>query len=498
MNILDSALALVAPEFALRRAQARLGLALVRGYDAAATGRRARPVRARGTSADAEVLPALARLRNECRELVRNNAHAGRIVDIWAGNIVGTGITPHFRTGDAALDLRAQELWDRWSEQCDADGVTDFYGLQTLAVRAMVESGESLARRRLRRVGDRLPVPLQLQLLEADRLDSSRDRAVGPRTVGGIEFDALGRRVAYHLFLEHPGAALGTSLRSQQVEAADLAHLYRRDRPEQVRGAPWLARTALRLRELQEWDDATLARAKIEACMALLVTRPTNGASPLGRASTDKDGKRLEEIEPGMISYLQPGEEVTTIAPTGSSSYEPFALHHLMAAAVGAGVTADQMTGDLRQANYSSLRAGKIEQRRLVDQIQWQVVIPQFCAPVMRWFLTAAQVGGALPDETKLPDGVRYRADWVPPRHEPIDPAKDIKADIAAARAGFEPWQEIVARYGYDWRNVIDQAREFAAAMDDGELKFDTDPRAPAPVETPDPAAVAEAAEAKD
>lgn len=454
-------------------------LTALRGYDAAASGRRARPVRPKGTSSDAELLPVLSRLRNEARELVRNNPHAGRVVEIWTANIVGAGIVPRFRTGDAELDRKAQEAWRRWCDQCDADGMTDFYGLQTLAVRAMVESGEVLGRQRVRRAKDGLAVPLQIQLLEADRLDGMRDRATGPRTVGGIEFDELGRRQAYHLFDEHPGAPLGTSVQSKPVPAAEIAHLYRRERPEQVRGTPWLARTALSLRQLQEWGDAALTRARTETALAMIVRRPGGGANPLTRSSTDANGKRIETLEPGMIAYLEPGEDISTLQPTGNSAFEPFAIHHLMAAAVGAGVTFDQLTGDLRQANYSSLRAGKVEQRRLVEQIQWHVVIPLFCAPAMRWFLEMAQVAGV------LPEGVEYRVDWGPPRHEPIDPAKDIKADIAAVRAGFEPPQDVAARYGYDWRDTIEQAAEFFGAADAAELKFDTDPRQPAPAEAP-------------
>lgn len=455
---------------ALKRAQARAALGLMRGYDGAATGRRTSNWLAKGTSADAETLPALSRLRARSRDLVRNHPHAARIVDIWAANIVGTGIIARFRTGDEALDNRAQDAWRRWADQCDADGVTDFYGLQTLAVRSMVESGESLARQRARRVRDGLAVPLQIQLLEADRLDTLRDRSTGPRVVGGIEFDGLGRRVAYHLYQDHPGAPLGTSVASAPVPAAEVAHLYRRDRPEQVRGVPWLARSMVRLRELQEWDDAALVKAKIEACLGLIVTRPSGGASPLGKQSTDADGKRIEALEPAMIAYLQPGEEVSTLQPSSSSSYEPFALHHLMAAAIGCGVTFDQMTGDLRQANYSSLRAGKIEQRRLVEQIQWQVVIPQLCQPVMNWFLAAAQANGVLPADRD------FTVDWVPPRHEPIDPAKDIKADVTAIAAGLEPQQEVIARYGYDWRDLIAQAAEFQATATKAGLKFEASP----------------------
>jgi lambda family phage portal protein len=449
-----------------------------RAYDAASTGRRTQNWLATNLSADAEVLKALSKLRARSRDMVRNDPHAGRVVDIWTANVVGCGIVPRFRTGAQDLDRKALDLWQAWAEQCDAEGRTNFDGLTALMVRSMVEAGEALCRRRNRQLGDGLAVPLQLQLLEPDYLDTSRDSvtAQGGQTIGGIVFDALGRRSGYHLFRSHPGGfGARAAANSTLVPAADIVHLLRQERIGQNHGVPWLARSLLRLRELQEWDEAALVKAKTEACIALVVTRSGAGSTPLAPASTDPNNpnRRIETLEPGMVAYTQPGEEVTTVQPSGSSSYEPFALHHLQAAAVGAGLTHDQLTGDLRQANYSSLRAGKIEQRRLVEQIQWHCVIPQWCQPVMRWWLDQAVTAGQLP-------AASYRVDWVPPRHEPIDPAKDIKADVTAIAAGLEPQQEVIARYGYDWRDLIAQAAEFQAEAAKAGLKFDSSP-APEP-----------------
>ena len=54
----------------------------------------------------------------------------------------------------------------------------------------------------------------------------------------------------------------------------------------------------------------------------------------------------------------------------GGGSHAAFARRSLEAAAVGTGLTYDQVAGDLTAANYSSLRAGKIEFRRLCEQVQ--------------------------------------------------------------------------------------------------------------------------------
>ena len=240
---LDRAIGAVAPRTALKRVLARQSFeAITRGYDGAAKGRRTDGWRTSATSADAEVAIAGALLRDRMRDLVRNNPHAAKAVSALVNNIVGSGIIPRAASGNEKIDAQANKLWANWSAQCDADGQLDFLGLQTLACRQMIEAGEVLLRRRPRRPNDGLDVPLQLQLLEADMLDSGRngDLADGGRIVQGVEFDPIGKRRAYWLFAQHPGdnsVSLKRRIDSLASPASDIVHLYEKQRT-QVRGAP--------------------------------------------------------------------------------------------------------------------------------------------------------------------------------------------------------------------------------------------------------------------
>ena len=118
--------------------------------------------------------------------------------------------------------------WGATSAQAMADGY--WLGLSRLIVRSIVESGEVLVRFRERRVEDGLAVPLQLQLLEPDHLDSSKTEELsnGGYILQGIEFDALGRRRAYWLFPSHPGENRGRALVSRPVPARQVLHLFER------------------------------------------------------------------------------------------------------------------------------------------------------------------------------------------------------------------------------------------------------------------------------
>jgi lambda family phage portal protein len=164
-----------------------------------------------GTGANAEIARALHRLRDRSRDLVRNNPYATKAVQALVSNMVGTGLQPRARAETPEIARLADRLWLQFSTQCDADGLTDFAGLQALVVRSLVESGEVLVRFRDRRIEDGLTVPLQCQVLEADHLDSwkNEDLPDGGFILQGIEFDPIGRRRAYWLFSRHPGETRG-------------------------------------------------------------------------------------------------------------------------------------------------------------------------------------------------------------------------------------------------------------------------------------------------
>ena len=90
--------------------------------------------------------------------------------------------------------------WPYFVEACDTPQRLDFYGMQALILRTMAESGESIVRFRPRLTQDNLRVPLQLQLLEADFLDHARTMGtVNGHVMQGVQFDLLGRRIAYPL-----------------------------------------------------------------------------------------------------------------------------------------------------------------------------------------------------------------------------------------------------------------------------------------------------------
>jgi lambda family phage portal protein len=490
MALIDTLLAGIAPGWALRRARARLALdQLSAMYEGAAINRRTRGWRADRRGPNAEVRPAMKLLRDRSRDLVRNNPFASAGLDLVVSYQVGAGIMPRSKTGDIDLDAQVDALWTAWADRADLSERTDLYGLQALLARGRCESGEALAQMipltatEARRRGT--PVPLALQVIEADHLDETYDggmRGAAPVIRQGIEFDPSGvRAVAYHIHRQHPAEidsffGPGGPIERIRIPADRMIHLFRQDRPGQIRGVPDLAPVMTRLRSLDELEDAALEQAKVQACLAALIVSqagPSSGPLEGGAAGADEaaeDG--VKSLYPGMMERLLPGEDVRYLQPTGAGGFNELARHQLHAIATGWGLTYDLLTGDLSGANYSSLRAGRLAFKRRLERLQWHVLVPAMCEPIWRAFIDAAVRVGALP---MRPGG--YPASWSPPVFEMVDPLKDALAIQKQMRLGLLTFGQAVGQMGHEPRRQAAEIAEWNEIMDDGGLILDGDPR---------------------
>jgi lambda family phage portal protein len=488
MNMLDRAISYLAPQTAARRATARKKMELmesVRLYDGAGFGRRTQNWFTRSTSADQEIAAGAQTLRNRSRDLVRNNPSAARIMSIWTNNLIGDGIMPRAVTGNEEMNEKINELFEKWSKRCVSDNVVDFYGLQSLAVREMVEGGEAFIRRRWRRQPDGVTLGFQVQLLEAEYVDVTQTSYLpGSKNyvVNGIEFDAIGRRRGYWMHAQHPGnPTLNPNFRQGPafVSAADVCHLYEPQRV-QTRGVPWMAPIIMSLKDVDEYNHAEIIRKKIEACVVGIVIPGDNEVPDLGltetdgesgAAITDSDGNPIERFEPGMIAYAHGGKEIKFNNPAISAGTEMYLRTQYRRIAAGARVPYELLTGDFSQSNFASGRMGLLDFRRMVSALQWQVVIPQMCQPIWEWFIEGAKLTGEIPMDLEV--GV----EWNPPEFEAITPIDDSKADLMDVRMGKRSLAEVIAKTGRNPRTVLKEIQETNKLLDDMGIILDSDPR---------------------
>lgn len=446
---------------------------------ASTTGARAKSWRTSSAGPNAAAVQNLPLLRSRARDAIRNDPWAKTAIARLVSNTIGNGIQAHPQHPNDAVRKMQKQLWEDSCEEIDADDLFDMAGVQTLAARAFFSDGEVLVRRQLRSPREGFAVPMQIRLLEGDLLPMEKNEIVpgGGEIVNGVEFNMDGRRVAYHLLQRHPGEygrASTANMQTVRVPADEIAHVFLALRPGQVRGVPELSTVLLRLKSLDNFDDAVLFRQEVSNLFVGFVTKPPAEPGMMGDPITggatgyDVDGfSPVVSLEPGSMQELAPGESVTFAEPPGAGTdYGPFVRQQLMAAAASVGMPYEVLTGDLRDVSDRVLRVILNEFRRSIEQIQWNVFIHQFCRKVWRWWVDACALSGAMP----MADYYRRRRDylrvrWVPQGWPYIHPVQDVTAKRMEIRSGLASRTGAVLSRGddpeqVDQENAADLARE--------------------------------------
>lgn len=430
-----------------------------RAFEAASPRDGWRPRRA-GASANADHQADAAILRSKARALVQNVPYIAASLRGLVSATVGTGILPR-ATGNEAARINA--LLAQWSDVCDADGRLDLPGLIALAYRTAEQDGEALVRLRPRLASDGLPVPLQLQLLEVDWIDSHRTQAVGNnRVINGIEYDALGRRVAYYLWDSHPGdTSMARSMRAQsrRVDASEIIHLYAPERPGQGRGFTRFASVIARVRDLQLYEDAEISRKNLETRLAVLYSgdpdQLRNPSDDPASRPVEASAADLGDLPSGGVTQLPSGASVTVVEPKAAGGYVDYVKQQLHVIMAGIGVPYEIGTGDMSEVNFSSARVRRLDFQREVEQVQWLTLVPRLLKPLYRAFIDAAVLSGRLRETD-------YRCDFSFPKWAYVNPEQEIKADTAEIAAGLATPSEKLRQRGYNPADVFaEMKRDF-------------------------------------
>lgn len=423
-------------------------------------------------SANSDLRMDLEALRARSRDLANNNDYARKFLQMVETNVVGPDgfilrslAAKPDRTPDQTDRNAVEEAFAGWSAagQCDTTGSYSFADMQRLLLRAIARDGEAL----VRRIRDRrLPFGYRQQLLDIDRLDTkyNDELASGNIISMGVELDSVGQPVAYHLLTRHPGDTLrgGTaaSVKRERVPAADIFHLFRPDRPEQTRSAPWMHTAMTRLNMLGGYEEAALVAARTGAAKMGFFTSPDGDPLPVSDGQDDT-GEFVTDADPGTFGVLPKGYEFQAFNPDyPTANYDVFVKSCLRGIASGLGVAYNTLANDLEGVNFSSIRSGTLEERD-----NWMVIqkwfVGAYLIPTFNDWLEAALLNGAIvaPNGFALPAGKLYKFKahtWQGRRWSWVDPLKDIEASLAAIRAGLNSPQQVAAQMGMDLDDIME------------------------------------------
>lgn len=435
-------------------------------------------------SGDAQVKKAYKIVAARCRDQAENNPLIAGGLRRICDNVVRSGIMPKFkfRKKDGSLDREANAAWRklflRWSRYCEVTGHESYGGTQKLGLKHMWTDGQYF----IHRVWDTSRpgiVPLRLELLEFDQLDPMVDGVLDSGNLArkGIEYDASGRPLAYHLFDHHPGdyLALGRRTSSRRIPASEIVHVWERGRISQCSGIAWLVAVVMEAYRMDEFRHITQDGARTQAAFVAFLKSAMPGFTlgaglGLGGQATPTLGgdtgttEAPTEIKSNIVQPLPPGTDVTMNAPAQpGANYEPFTKDSARYQSAGIGMSFEAYTNNYTDASYASARSGSLEER-LSYRGQQQFMEEQVNRKVVAWFIEAAVLAGlaptAMPGYAKDPDLYHEMAEGQYPGWHWVDPNADAKAAEKLLELKLETRSNLSAQRGTDWYETMSDRRE--------------------------------------
>lgn len=411
--------------------------------------------------------------RGRARAMASNNDHARNFVRIFTRNVVGPsgfGLQVHALRPDGTIDQldssAIETAFAQWAKrgQCEVTGRYSLLDLQTVVARHLARDGEIL----IRRVKNTSLFGYQLQLIDPALLDDSYN-VMGPygwRVCMGVEMDDWGKPVAYHL--RHAVDRANTQRYS--VPAGEIWHLFLTEEVGQARGIPPMVAPMIRLNNLGEYESSALVAARIGASKMGFFTKAEEDGTDAGAfadvtgASDNSPGEFSSSVEPGQLDVLPEGWDFKSFDPDyPHQNFESFVSASLKSIAAGLGTSYSTLTGDLSQTNYSSIRAGLLEEREEWKLLQnW--LIDVWLAPMFSEWLPEAIVSGQL--NLPLVKLAKFDAAvWQPRRWDWVDPLKDLNAKVRALEAGLTSPSEVIRETGRDPETVWRQLEQDVARL---------------------------------
>jgi lambda family phage portal protein len=347
-------------------------------------------------STDAEVRANIRLLRARARDLVKNNPWCVGFIDELKNNVVGeVGIMLQARVKTqargavkpklaSATNKEIERAWKEWGhhETASASRRLSLVDLEDLAIETIATDGEAFVRRL---DGFDNDFGYALQFVDADLVDENfnRPRGAGVNEIRmGVELDSFGAEVGFHVWNRYSSDNTGVPRRHVFYSVAEMLHLFVPFRPNQTRGITWFAPILTSVRHLDGYETNELVATRASAAkMGFIVNKSPEAISSFEPPKKGAGPKKMD-TQPGLITELFPGQEFQTFDPTHpSTAYEMFTSTVLRAIARGLKVSYLTLTGDLRQANYSSMRAGLLPERDRWRKLHgWMA--EHFCRPV--------------------------------------------------------------------------------------------------------------------
>ena len=502
------------------RWQARAQMAIAGGYTAADRTRRVNQKGyRRELSAASAISPDLIALREDSQEMERNNAIAGGALALNVTKVVGKGLYPKAQIDRQALGLddAAADAWEREAEreyrlatntrEIDLERGLSLDQMQAVVFLRTLADGDILINLpRKARPGS--PYKLKLQMIEAARLCNPEFVPDTRRRCAGVEVDADGAPITYHVCSQHPGNArrvmaqgaekpVWSPLKAFDSGGRPLAlHLFDKRRPGQPRGVPYLTPVLELIKQLGRYTDAEVMAAVVSSFLTVVITNddpqpegildpaPTAG-NPDGTIAGQEDATGIE-LGSGTVVELTGNKTINTVNPTRpNTAFDPFVISILRQIGMALELPFEVLVKHFT-SSYSAAR-GALEEAWDYFMRRRHWLAQSFCQPVYEAVITEAIALGRLQAPGFFADPLLRMAwlgaTWHGDAPSSLDPVKEITAAEKRINLRLTTRSEERARLvGGDWEAIVPQISREEQALRAAELiPEQTAPKTPSP-----------------
>jgi lambda family phage portal protein len=421
-----------------------------------------------------EIQMDLRTLRARSRQLARDSAWVSGVLWGMRSNVLGPkGIVLQVRLRDggkewdptAGYDKKAnaqmEGLWRWWSENPDlvsVDGRTAWLDQEWFFEQTKFIDGEYLGFKSFSAAN---AFGYALKNLDADYLDEQYNVSPvqGRNEIRmGVEIDADGRPVAYHLWTRHPNDVIGGVRERKRIPAEYITHYFDQHRPGAVRGIPALTAAMMSLRMLDKYKEAELVASVVSSAkMGWIKTSDSyvGGDDELNADGSPKAQRIDMDAEPGLMTQLPVGYEFQAWDPQHpTTAFEAFTRTINRETGMSVGMSYATSSGDLTAVNYSSIRAG-LHTERDAYRIKAIGLANRVHRKVFKDVVEMADLKGILPIPTaRIPELLRSLR-WQSRGWKWVDPLNDAQALDLMIHLGVGNRSEALAEMGGDYEETL-------------------------------------------
>jgi capsid protein len=475
----ERAIAAVAPDYGLKRMQARVQQHLF-AYQAAQADRIYAP-RTYGSAAETvQTERSRVVMMWEALDLVENFPLAKAAISRFGLFLTPTEYAP--ATGDRDYDALIADYFHQWCKRADATARHSFRKLMQLAAEMRPAYGDvGFA---LRRVDGEL----KLQLIPGDRIGNPNeilfsDMGDGRFYYSGVITDKIGRPLAYRVFRINDSNAW---VDPEEIGAGNFCHYFDPFRVDQYRGVTDFHAVARTARMLKEILDAEMAGVRFASQNAALVFTERGQAASRNlftpsATPTLPNGERpaQEMSDIANVKYLYQGDKVEIMPSRPGTAFNGFVQTLMNDIALGLGgyptgvlwgtqdFKGPSVRAEFAQADRVNSRHQGILSDKVLDPVKNAVILDAIARQVLP--APPRESGESLESAVIRATRGTFR---FPPRLT-IDVGRESAARISELNNGAGSLQEIAAEDGRDAFTRLEEKAQAAAWIKELSDKYD-------------------------